>query len=78
MKISPIFVYSLELPKFKGYDDSHNYDFGTEYNNFSIKDTIIYSLSVSTFLFLCGLLLNNEDKIKTAIRNGKNKLNMLV
>jgi len=78
MKISPISVYSPDLPKFKGYDDSYDYDFGTEYNNFSIKDTIIYSLSVSAFLFLTGLLLGNEDKIKTVLQKGKNKLNKLV
>lgn len=78
MKIQNISAYSYNAPKFKAYDDSYNYDFGTEYNNPTIKDAIIYSTFVSGALLIVGFLLGHEDKIKNLFSKGKNKLNKVV
>ena len=78
MKVQKIFAYLYNAPQFKANDDSYNYDFGTEYNNPSIKDAIVYSAFVSGFLLLGGFLLGHEDKITKLLGKCKNKLNKVV
>ena len=78
MKIQKISVYKPSTPKFKAYDDSYNYDFGTEYNNPSIKDAIVYSAVLSGIFLLLGTLLGQEDKLTKLLLKGKNKLNKVV
>ena len=78
MKIQKISAYSYNAPKFKAYDDSYNYDFGTEYNSPSIKDAIVYSAFVSGILLLGSFLLGHEDKITNLLGKCKNKINKVV
>lgn len=78
MKIQNISTYSYNVPKFKAYDDSYNYDFGTEYNSPSIKDAVVYSAFISGILLIGGFLLGNEDKFTRIFNKCKNKLNKVV
>ena len=78
MKIQKLSVCSYNVPKFKAYDDSYNYDFGTEYNSPSIKDAVVYSTFISGILLIAGFLLGNEDKFTKLFNKCKNKLNKVV
>lgn len=75
MRIQKIYAQPSKIQNFKAYDDSYNYDFGTEYNTMSIKDAIVFSSVLSGIIGLFCVLLSHEDKIKNLIKKGKNKLN---
>ena len=44
--------------------ENWDYDYGTYYNDISIKDAILSASIISGVMTLAGMLLANEDKIK--------------
>lgn len=66
MKIQKIYSSLCTRQSFKSEKlyENWDYDYGTYYNDISIKDAIISASIISGVMTLAGMLFANEDKIK--------------
>lgn len=74
MKIQNITYNNTLKPSFKkhiSYEDYYYDDYGTYYNQISIKDAIISSSILSGILFLVGSIFTNKDYILGFINKTK-------
>lgn len=73
MKIQNITYNNTLKPAFKKYISYEDYydDYGTYYNQISIKDAIISSSILSGILFLVGSIFTNKDYILGFINKTK-------
>ncbi|MGM9993124.1 MAG: hypothetical protein ACI37R_00130 [Candidatus Avigastranaerophilus sp.] len=77
MKICKISAGTPSTVRFKGYDDSYNYDYATHHNNITIKDAALFSAIVSAVMLLGGVFFSKEDKISRLINKCKSKFNKI-
>ena len=82
MRVQNIFAYTQPKQSFKQVSPYENwdYDYGTYYNNFSIKDAVISASIVSGIMTVAGMLLSNSDKIFKIfgkVKNDVKKLSLL-
>jgi hypothetical protein len=71
MKIQKINMYPRSTPQFKSYDDSYNYDWGTESSKITFSDAITTSAIVSGIIFLAGFIV--DKGYQTIEKFSKNK-----
>lgn len=76
MKVQNIGYKSYTSPSFKSYDTYVDYedDYGTYYNQISMKDAFISAGILSGILYIAGLVIGNIDLIKPKVKNMLNKI----
>lgn len=77
MKIQKIYSSNLKQnftasDKWKDYH--YDYDYGTYYNQISLKDSIISAGVLSLIFYLGCLILGNADTIKSKVKSTLNKV----
>ncbi len=74
MKIQKINTYSNHMPQFKSYDDSYNYDWGTDSSQITFKDAITSSAIISGIVLLAGFILDKGSQVVEKFSKNKKSL----
>ena len=76
MKIQKIGTYSNYMPQFKSYDDSCNYDWGTDSSQITFKDAITSSAIISGLVLFVGFIFDKGSKVVEKFSKNKKSLHI--